>query len=187
VKKQTILVSGTIVDVAEVLKIIRDADISSEYPVPRVYEERTSARAIVFGKDGKIALLYATKKNFHKLPGGGVEKDENILTALNRELREEIGYSAKNLREFAVIEEYRNKYALHHTSHCFLADLAGDAGATTMDENEVAVGFVTVWMDLQDAIKTIESETEFESYEWKFIRLRELAFLKEAARITKNV
>lgn len=165
------------------LQVIRDADIGSDIPAPDVYRERTSARAIVFNADGKVAILHATKKNFHKLPGGGVEEGEDLSIALARELREEIGCSAKNLREFAVIEEYRNKYALHHTSHCFLADLDGEIGTTAMDESEIAVGFVTAWMDILDAIKTIESETEFESYKWKFIRLRELAFLKEAARI----
>lgn len=171
----------------EVLKIISDADIRSDSRKPDVYRERTSARAIVFSGDGNVALLHSTKKNFHKLPGGSVEDGEDITTALARELKEEIGCSAKNLREFAVIEEYRNKYALHHTSHCFFADLDGGIGATSMDENEIAVGFVTVWMNLEDAIKTIESETDFENYEWKFIRLRELAFLKEATRIIQGV
>lgn len=169
------------------LQIIKDADIGSEIPAPNAYRERTSARAILFNADGKVAILHATKKNFHKLPGGGVEEGEDLPTALARELQEEIGCSAKNLRKLAIVEEYRNKYALHHTSHCFLADIDGEAGPTAMDESEIAVGFVTVWMDLLDAINTIESETEFESYEWKFIRLRELAFLKEAVRIMQGV
>ena len=165
------------------IQIIRDADIGSDIPAPSVYKERTSARAIVFNADGKVAILHATKKNFHKLPGGGVEEGEDVPTALARELQEEIGCSAKNLRELAVVEEYRNKYALHHTSHCFLADIDGEVGPTAMDESEIAAGFITVWMNLSDAISTIESETAFESYQWKFIRLRELAFLKEAVRI----
>ena len=112
-----------------------------------------------------------------------MEEGEDVPTALARELQDEIGCSAKNLRELAVVEEYRNKYSLHHTSHCFLADLDGEIGPTAMDESVLAVGFVTVWMNLSDAIKVIESETEFDSYQWKFIRLRELAFLKEAVRI----
>ena len=169
------------------LKIIRDADIGSDFPVPQVYRERTSARAIVFNAGGKVAILHATKKHFHKLPGGGVETSEDLKTALARELQEEIGCRVKNPREFAVVEEYRNKYALHHTSHCFLSDIEGEIDATSMDEDEIAVGFITVWMDLQDAIKTIEDETDNESYQVKFIRLRELAFLQESVRILRNV
>ncbi|MDO8552667.1 MAG: NUDIX domain-containing protein [bacterium] len=165
------------------ITIIRDADIGSLTPPPNAYRERESARAVVFNDDGKIAILFASKKNYHKLPGGGVEEGEDLNAALVRELREEIGCAIKNPREFAMIEEYRNKQTLHHIAHCFLAELEGEVGTTRMDESEIADGFTTEWMNLSDAIAKIAGETAIESYEGKFIRLRELAFLKEAAHI----
>ena len=167
------------------LKIIRDEDIGESFPTPSAYREQVSARAVIFDDEGKLALLNATKKNFHKLPGGGVEKGEDIQTALARELREEIGCAARNLRKIGIVEECRNKYALHQVSHCFLANLDGEIGATDLDESEIADGFKTVWMNLKDAIKTLESESAIENYEGKFIRLRELAFLREAANVIR--
>jgi 8-oxo-dGTP diphosphatase len=171
------------------VKIIHDADIGSDIPAPDAYRERTSARAIVFNDEKKIATTYATKLRLHKLPGGGVEEGETLEDALSRELIEEIGCRVKNVREFAIVEEYRNKYALHHTSHCFLAELAGEVGATDMDEDEIAVGFVNQWLPIEETIRVIESEIgeETHDYQWKFIRQRELAFLKEAARIMKKI
>ena len=139
----------------EVLKIIRDADIGSDFPAPASYRERRASRAIVFDRDGKIALLDATKKNYHKLPGGGIDEGEDIKTALDRELQEEIGCTVKNLRELGTIEEYRNgNLRLHQLSYCFLADLDGEVGVPHLEDGEAADGFEIVWMNLEDAIKT---------------------------------
>jgi ADP-ribose pyrophosphatase YjhB (NUDIX family) len=105
---------------------IRDADTGADFPDPVIYKERSASRAVVFDRDRKVALLHATKKHYHKLPGGGIEAGEDIETALRRELSEEIGCSVQNIRELGIIEEYRNKFSLHQLSYCFLADLAGE-------------------------------------------------------------
>ena len=44
----------------------------------------------------------------------------------------------------------------------------------------MADGFEPVWLSLEEAIKTLESEDSIEDYEGKFIHLRDLIFLKEA-------
>jgi ADP-ribose pyrophosphatase YjhB (NUDIX family) len=163
---------------------IRDIDTGASFPDPAIYKERSASRAVVFDGDHKIALLHATNKHYHKLPGGGIEAGENIETALHRELSEEIGCSVQNIRELGIIEEYRNKFSLHQISYCFLADLAGEKGTPHLEEDEIADGFEPVWMDLEAAIKTLESETSIEDYEGRFIQMRDLAFLKEALKMT---
>jgi ADP-ribose pyrophosphatase YjhB (NUDIX family) len=163
------------------LKTIKDSDFGLNHPAPAVYKEREASRAIVFDMDGNIALLHATKKHFHKLPGGGIEHGEDIAAALERELLEEIGCRANNVRELGSIEEYRNKFELHQVSYCFLANLSGDKGTPNLEEDEVADGFEPVWMSLEDAIKTLKSEADVEDYEGKFIQQRDLTFLQEAS------
>ena len=168
----------------EVIKIIRDADIGSDLPAPSEYRERRASRAIVFDNDGKVALLNATKKSYHKLPGGGIEEGEDIKAALGRELLEEIGCVVDNLRELGIIEEFRNgNLKLHQLSYCFLADIVGEKGIPNLEDGEAADGFETVWVDLEEAIKILESETGIERYEGKFIRLRDLIFLQEALKL----
>ena len=164
-----------------ILKTIKDEDFGLNNPTPATYRERKASRAIVFDKDKKVALLHATKKNFHKLPGGGIEEGENTADALARELLEEIGCSADNIRELGIIEEYRNKFNLHQISYCFLADLVGDKGIPNLEEDEIADGFEPVWMSVKDAIETLESEINVQDYEGKFIRLRDLTFLQKVA------
>jgi len=164
----------------ELLKTIRDSDVGSDIPDGIPKQERGASRAIVFDAAGNVALLHATKKHYHKLPGGGIEQGENIETALRREVMEEIGCSVKNLCELGSVEEYRNKWELHQMSYCFLADLDGEKGVPHLEENEIADGFETMWMSIDDAIKALESDAPVEDYEGKFIQVRDLTLLKEA-------
>jgi len=164
----------------KLLRTIRDGDVGSDIPDCIPAQERRASRAIVFDADGNVALLHATKKFYHKLPGGGIEQGEDIETALRRELMEEIGCSVKNLRELGSVEECRNKWELRQISYCFSGDLDGLKGAPQLEESEIAAGFEPVWMSIEDAIKTLESEAPVEDYEGRFIQLRDLTFLREA-------
>jgi hypothetical protein len=84
-----------------------------------------------------------------------------------------------------MVEEYRNQWALHQISYCFLVDLDGTKGTPHLEEDEIADGFETVWVDIDDAIKILESEAPVEDYEGKFIQLRDLTLLKAARTARK--
>lgn len=169
----------------KILKTIRDKDLGLDFQNPSVYErEREAARAIVFDKDNNIALLHATNKSYHKLPGGGVEKGEDIIQALKREAIEEIGCEIDNIKELGIIEEYRNKFSLHQLSYCFTANLKGEKGTPQLEADELEDGFETVWLNIDDAIKTIENEKDLEHYDGRFITRRDLIFLRE---VKKNI
>ncbi|KKS38111.1 MAG: hypothetical protein A3G49_00135 [Candidatus Sungbacteria bacterium RIFCSPLOWO2_12_FULL_41_11] len=161
------------------LKTIRDADIGVDSQASPNYDKREAARAIVFDKDGNVALLNVTKKNYHKLPGGGIEEGEDIETALRREVLEEIGCSIENIRELGIIEKYRNNLKIHQISYCYIADVVGDKGLPNFVGDEIDDGFQPEWMKLEDAIKTLESEINVGDYEGKFIRMRDLIFLSK--------
>ena len=170
----------------DILATIRDKDFGLGFGDGVDFKERTAARAIVFDKDGKIALLHASKKHFHKLPGGGVEEGESIEEGLRREVSEEIGCAIENIRELGIVEEFRGKPrgvpSVHQLSHFFLADLSGEKGIPHLEADEIEDGFETVWMGLAEAITTIEGDSAVEDYEGKFIQKRDLAVLKFAAQ-----
>ena len=167
----------------EILKTIKDSDFNLDFPTSDVTKKRRAARAIVFDTNKKVALLHVTKKHFHKLPGGGIEGKESVQEALKREAMEEIGCEIENVRELGIIEEYRGKFNLHQLSYCFLAGLAGEKGTPHLEADEIADGFETVWLSIEDAMKVLKSEANVEDYEGKFIQLRDLTLLSEARKL----
>ena len=170
----------------KIIETIRDKDVGLDFQNPSLYREREAARAIVFDKDKNIALLHATNKSYHKLPGGGIEKGENIIQALKREAMEEIGCEIDNIKELGIIEEYRNKFSLHQLSHCFVANLKGEKGTPHLEADELEDGFETVWLNINDAIKIIENEKDLEHYDGRFITKRDSIFLREAKKLLAN-
>lgn len=173
------------IDGMELLRTIRDGDVGGGFPDGPVQKERRASRAVVFDAEGNVALLHVTKLHLHKLPGGGMEEGEDVATTLDREVKEEIGCAIKNVRELGMIEEYRNQWALHQISYCFIADLDGEKGTPDFEEDEIAEGFVPVWMPLDDAIAVIAAEAP-EDYEGKFIQLRDLILLKRAKEMMRK-
>ncbi len=165
------------------LKTIRDIDLGFESSIPDSYRERQAARAVVFDENNNVALLHTTQNNYHKLPGGGIEKGEDIKKALNREMLEEIGCKIKDIRELGIIEEYRNEDALHQISHCFVAKLDGTKGKPNFTQSEIEEGFHSVWLPLDEAIKTMDNEKIKEFRRGKFMVTRDLCFLNEAKKL----
>jgi 8-oxo-dGTP pyrophosphatase MutT (NUDIX family) len=95
----------------EYLGELNDKIIGTNCPKLERYRIKKSARAILFNPDDKIAILYVSKDNYHKLPGGSLEGDEDLKTALKREVLEETGFIVKSIeKEVGMILEFRNDF-----------------------------------------------------------------------------
>ena len=153
-------------------KNVNEASISD-------WQYRKAARAVVFDKNNRIGLLYVKKKNYYKLPGGGIEEGENIETALSRECREELGVEIKTIKEVGSIVEYRSKWKLHQISYCFIAKIDSKKKAPNFTEKEKLSGFEIVWIESSVALKLLNLR-KTSDYEGKFIEERDLCFLNIA-------
>ena len=96
---------------------ITDTDIGEEdkeLENPRV---RLAARGIVIREDGKIAVFNKANKNEYKLPGGGMENDEEPEETFKREVLEETGCIVEVIQSLGVTEEYKSQTNFKQISH----------------------------------------------------------------------
>ena len=84
-------------------------DYDEEY---NIYK-RPSARGIIIN-NSKIALVYSKKEKYYKFPGGGIKENEDMSSALIREVREEVGLIVipDSIREFgSVMRRQKSNYS----------------------------------------------------------------------------
>lgn len=157
------------------LALINPRNVTEEETVG--YSLRTAMRAIVLDDEKNIALLHVTRKGYYKLPGGGVEGSEDVMEALKRECKEEIGCDIEVTGEVGTTVEYWKEDTEIQTSHCFVARLVGEKGTPQLTEKEIKNGFETVWVPYKKALELMEGSKR-DDWEAEYIVPRELLFLK---------
>lgn len=167
---------------------VKEQDINPKSPVLENtgFYHRRAARAVVVNEQGEIALLKVRRYDYHKLPGGGVEEDEDIKTALARELLEEIGCEANIVAEIGEVTEYRDEWQLKQTSYCYFALQEGGQQKPMFTDEEVEEGFEIVWAgSVDDAIELLRNDKP-KNYDGKFIQRRDTAILVAGRQFVKR-
>jgi len=137
--------------------------------------KREASRAILFDNEGYIPLIFVSKYNFHKLPGGGIDIDESKEDALKRECLEEVGAKIKINGKVGKIIEYRTIFDTKQISYCYYGDILSK-GKPDFCDNEKAEGCQIIWLNLNDAIIQIKNDKP-ENYRGCLIQKRDLIFL----------
>ncbi len=116
---------------------------------------RETARAILINDQNQVGLLYSKLYLDYTFPGGGIKDGESHLSALQRELREEIGaLDLSDIKPFGYTEEL--KYGLFtkdktyiQKSYYYICDvLAFDAPNLQGRENDQGLSLVYVDVDV---------------------------------------
>ena len=157
---------------------------TTKFPVPRVigskndipYVERQAVRLVISDGRGDIIIIHAQKENHYKLPGGGIEVDEDHRVAGGREAMEETGCKVEiNGSCMATTQEWRND--LRQISYCYRARMLKDTGATELTEEEAADGLRHEWVSVELAMKKMK-ECQPTSELGEFIRERDHYFVE---------
>ncbi len=144
------------------------------------YQFRECARAIVYDQNGKIGILHVSNENYHKLPGGGVEKGEDILEALKRECQEELGCNIEAYDEVGQIVEYRKIFQLKQISYVYLAKVIGTKGIPAYTPEETEGGFGVQWLDIDEAIELLKNDKARNDEGRLYIVPRDIVLLQSA-------
>jgi len=165
---------------------IKDSDFGYENLPLNNPRTRIASRGIVLNGD-KIALLYKANKNEYKLPGGGVEENEEIESTFIREILEETGCNVEIIKKLGTTEEFKSHTNFYQLSHVFLSKLIEDTKSLNLTEKEIAEGSTPIWTTIDEAISLMKNsfdilkESPYDKsesiYATKFIVLRDLEIL----------
>ena len=172
---------------------ITDKDFEMEFCDMENPKSRKSARGIVIRKDGKIAIINKANKHEYKLPGGGVEENENPKDAFYREVTEETGCNVEIIKFLGITEEYKYKKNFKQTSYVFVANVITDTKKLNLTKKEQDEGAKLLWVEPMEALKLIKNcindlkDSQYEDvYATKFVVLRDRKILEYYLDIKKD-
>ena len=127
--------------------------------------ERPSARAVII-KNKLLAMVYSEKYKYYKFAGGGIEKGENPVAALIREVKEETGLAVipGTVKEYGEVAIIRKSDILDNTifrqdNFYYLCDATDDLGSQSLDDYELESGFILRYVTADEAIRVNAENT----------------------------
>ena len=135
----------------------------TQWPFDYTDNDRNIARAIVYDEDGMFYFVRAERDDYFgratliETSGGGVEPDEDLLTAIQRELKEELGVSVEVICKIGVVSDYYNLIHRHNINNYFLCKVTS-FGEKNLTEDELnSFHLSTLKLSFEDAVEEYEN------------------------------
>lgn len=159
----------------------------TQWQLDYIDHDRNIARAIVYDDAGTFYFVSAERDDdfgratLIETAGGGVEPEEDLLTAIQRELKEELGVSVEVVCKIGVVSDYYNLIHRHNINNYFLCKVRsfGDKNLTK-DEIE-SFHLSTLRLSYEEAVKEYENRSNTKL--GTLVANRELPVLRRAKEI----
>ena len=168
------------------IAVITDSDFN--LPIEKNNKEpvvRFGARGIILNEENKIAVFYEENKNQYKLPGGGIEENENPKQAFIRECKEEVGADVEITKELGCVIEEKSKDNFKQLSFVYVAKAIGEIGKQNLTDQEKEEGAKVIWLSKLEALERMKNclsnlkQSKYDSvYRSQFMVLRDIKILE---------
>lgn len=162
---------------------LQDTQWQFEY----VDHDRNIARAIVYDENGLFYFVRAErdddfgKATLIETSGGGVEIGEDLQTAIQRELKEELGISVEIICKIGVVSDYYNLIHRHNINNYFLCKVKS-FGEKNLTQDEIErFHLSTLKLTYDEAV--LEYENRANTRLGILVANRELPILQRAKEI----
>lgn len=159
----------------------------TEWPLTYTSHDRTIVRAIVIDADENFYFVRAERDDdfgratIIETSGGGVEAEEDLNTAIKRELSEELGAQIDILCKLGVVSDYYNLIHRHNINHYYLCRVVSFGEKHLMPDEIEQFHLSTLKLSYDDAVAEYELRTETPL--GRLLAQRELPILRYARQV----
>ena len=159
----------------------------TQWPRTSVDHDRLIVRAIVTDAEGYYYFVRAERDDefgratLIETSGGGVEKGEDLLTAIHRELKEELGAEVEVVAKIGVVSDYYNLIHRHNVNHYYLCRALSFGEKHLMPDEIENFHLSTLRLTYDEAVA--EYERRACTPIGRLIAARELSVLRRAKEI----
>lgn len=164
--------------------------LDTEWPYEYTDHDRTIVRAIVFDDAGRFYFVRAERNDefgeatLIETSGGGVESGEDLLTAIRRELKEELGAEVEVLCKIGVVSDYYNRIHRHNLNHYYLCRALSFGEKHLMPDEIENFHLSTLKLTFEEAIREYENHRDTKL--GRLLANRELPILRRAAELLND-
>ena len=144
---------------------------------------RLAVRAIIECGD-ELAMVYNSKYDWYAFPGGGPEEGENLVDALIREVKEEVGLTVipESIKEFGGAMLHRKSYIHDNTifdqeNYYYTCKVLPEVGEQQLEDYEAKEGLTLEFVNPEHALNVNLHNDHFEHNDTAWID-RETRILK---------